>query len=172
MSSDKLVFYNRSADKLPGKGIHEYVTDPSVYGDLTIPNWRRILCSQWDEQTFWYDKYTFRSIDHAFQYAKFAVLGYLEVAYRFTVESGDPISGLQAYRYRKLMILSAEELSQWELVRRTVKYDITYCKFSQIEVARFVLLATREAEIWNSGPRIKSIRCTTLEQVRNTLKSQ
>lgn len=70
---DKLVFFKNSADKLPGKGIHENVTDMKIYENLAkIKNWRRILCSLWDEENFIYDHLSFRSIDHALQYKNLA----------------------------------------------------------------------------------------------------
>jgi hypothetical protein len=61
---DTLVFYKNSAHKPAGHGAHEMVQDPIIYEALNkIPNWRRILCSQWSEESFRYDKYSFRSVD-------------------------------------------------------------------------------------------------------------
>lgn len=172
---DTLVFYKNSAHKPVGKGVHEVVQDPIIYEMLNnIPNWRRVLCSQWSNESFRYDKYSFRSVDHALQYAKFAICNYVEVAYKFTMESGDLIGcsdGLIAYRNRKLMLLSMDELSVWFSVKSQINYDIVYCKFSQIELARTVLLATKSAMIYNIGPRITAIRCYTIEKVRASLQS-
>jgi hypothetical protein len=91
------------------------------------------------------------------------------------MESGDRIGrsdGLVAYRNRKLKMLSPEEFAVWSSVKSQVNYDIVYCKFSQITVAREMLLATGSAMIWNIGPRIASIRCYTIEKVRTALQNK
>lgn len=77
-TADKLAFNRNSADKKTGHGVHEIVQNYGDYEELNkIPHWRRVLCSQWSEVPFRYDKYSFRSVDHALQYAKFAILGYI-----------------------------------------------------------------------------------------------
>jgi hypothetical protein len=95
--ADKIVFKSNSADKKPGKGVHEVAADGEKYERLaSFKDFRRYLSNFDSSCTFKWkwphgDKeYTFRSIEHAFQAAKIAHVDTL-AAFRFTVESGDPI---------------------------------------------------------------------------------
>lgn len=74
-----------------------------------------------------------------------------------------------AYKNRKIILLSEKEMSVWHDIIYDAKYNICMCKFSQIEIAKSALLGTMEAEIWNIGPRIKTLKCKTLEKVRGVL---
>lgn len=45
---DRLYFFSRSADRLPGSGANERVTDPQQYTELeAVPNWRQMLSNFW-----------------------------------------------------------------------------------------------------------------------------
>lgn len=173
MKMDKLVFYKNSAHKKAGFGIHESVQNPANYDELNkIPNWRRMLCSMWSNIPFKYAGYSFRSVDHALQFAKFTATEYHDTAYKFTIESQNVIGmsdGIVAYRNRKMVVIPPEKFRIWLEVKKQANYDIVYCKFSQIDIANQVLKLTYPAEIWNSGPHIKTIRCNTLEAVRHSL---
>lgn len=61
-SSDKLVFFSRSADKYPGKGAGECVSDCSQYEELAaISDWRKVL-SNFHEAPFKHTNGTLRQL--------------------------------------------------------------------------------------------------------------
>ncbi len=170
--NDKLQFFYRSADKFPGKGTGENINNPHKYNKLSkIKNWRKVFSSLWDEQSFQYNNFTYRSFEHAFQSEKFRITGYLETANRFTLESNDKIgkdSGLNARKCRKLIILVPNELELWEKNRQRIKTELYKAKYSS-GFPKEVLLATNDAELYSSVPRGKRIRCIRLENIRNEI---
>ena len=105
--SDRLFFYSKSADKKPGKGTNEWVSDPKKYHALaSIPEWRKVL-SNFDVNPFVFEGKTYNTIEHVFQSKKIALVN-PEKADFFTMESGHPIGqgdGLMAQKNRKLVVL-------------------------------------------------------------------
>jgi predicted NAD-dependent protein-ADP-ribosyltransferase YbiA (DUF1768 family) len=71
MISDKFFFYSKSADKPPGKGNNEYVTNPDYYKELSkVPDWRKTL-SNFYVQPFILDGEEWNSLEHWYHAAKF-----------------------------------------------------------------------------------------------------
>lgn len=171
MQSDKLYFFSNSADKKPGIGVNEFVTDPNRYGELArTTNWRRILSNFW-VAPFAYKGVTFRTVEHMFQGYKiwFAdpTRGLL-----FTVESGSSIGlgdGEVARANRKLVTLNAGQLKKWEEMKDDVLFFALKAKFTQYPNLAKVLLATGNAELWHGAPRVAPERQWTLEEVRKEL---
>lgn len=175
-TSDTLSFYAFSADRPAGFGIGDVVADPSLYSALNaIPNWRRCFSSLYSEEPFIWNGHTYRSVEHALQSAKFTSAGYHEDAFVFSFDSGDPLGqadGKEARKNRKRQILSSVQMTQWHAQERETKWSIYSARYSAGR-AREALLGTRDAILINRGPRIQTIRCTTLEAMRETLqKSQ
>ena len=145
------------------------------YAELkAIPHWRRMFSSLYDAEPFLWEGRTFRSVEHAFQSAKFFSCGKMRAAERFALESGDRLasaSALEAHRCRKIEILSPAELAAWEAARHATKLRIYEARFTQGTPAR-ALAATGQAELWSAGPRIGPLRCTTIEEVRGALQAK
>ena len=112
MSKDKLYFYSKSRDAVPGCGVNEYVESISKYDELKkIPHWRRIL-SNFYETPFLYSGKMWKTVEHAFQAQKIALVN-PELAETFTIDSGELLgmgSGLDARKARKIAILSGSKL--------------------------------------------------------------
>jgi predicted NAD-dependent protein-ADP-ribosyltransferase YbiA (DUF1768 family) len=175
-SEDILCFYASSADKPPGQGCGEVVRDASAYAALAaIPHWRRMFSSLYvlEEGLTWRGR-TYRSHSHAFQAAKYAEAGHSDTAALFSVESDSELgsrgSGLDAHRARKMVHLSLTELAQWEAQQAVCKDEIYAAKFA-VPSVRAALLATCQAQLWNRGPRIKTLRNMRLEAIRAQLSS-
>jgi predicted NAD-dependent protein-ADP-ribosyltransferase YbiA (DUF1768 family) len=173
---DRLVFFARSADKPAGSGVGDVVARPDEYVELTtIPHWRRIFSTLWDGEPFTYQGRTYRSLEHALQALKFASCGRDDIAIQFAKESGTPLSkgsGVEAYQARRMVTLPKELITVWDQNKRILKKPVYRAKYTQCPTARRALLATRQAELWNSGPRIETTRCITLEEIRAELLAQ
>ena len=182
--TDKIVFKSNSADKKPGKGVHEYVADDGKYERLaSFKDCRRYLSNFDSSCTFKWkwpngDKeYTFRSIEHAFQAAKIAHVDTL-AAFRFTVESGDPIGagdGAVAQKNRKLVVLTPEQIVMWNSISSFIMASAASAKFNQNpeSIAAQVLRATCNTELWHlstsRGSPSALVRFEHLETIRNSL---
>ena len=182
-AEDKIVFKSTSANKAPGKGVHESVADPSAYSDLArIKDFRKYLSNFDTSCSFkWkgpYDKlYTFRSVEHAFQGAKIYRVDPV-AGLRFTVESGDAIGlgdGAVAQRHRKLVKLTPSQLAAWGSVAQGYMTSATEAKYTQNTggVACAVLKATGVAELHHlvtkRGAASELVRFTHLEAIRASL---
>lgn len=166
---DALYFYSRSADKNPGKGQNEWVAVPDDYRVLaTIPNWRQML-SNFDVNPFVYDGKTYRTIEHAFQSKKIALVN-PEIADYFTVESGHPIGkgdGFRAQKCRKIVTLGKKELELWAQMGPYVMEEAAKAKYAQCPDAMVMLLSTNKAQLWHIVPRKKPVRFEHLERIRD-----
>jgi predicted NAD-dependent protein-ADP-ribosyltransferase YbiA (DUF1768 family) len=78
-------------------------------------------------------------------------------------------NGLDAQKMRKARILSKEILEVWDKEKDEVMARAWRAKFSQNEEMRKVLLATGEAELLHTGPRIPLQRFVGLEILRKEL---
>jgi hypothetical protein len=95
MISDKFVFYSRSRNAFPGKGVHEIVSNINDYTELKkIKNWRRMLSNFDTSCDFTWNGYRWRSIEHAFQSTKIG-LENKDIAYMFTLDSGHTIGNIR-----------------------------------------------------------------------------
>jgi hypothetical protein len=182
-TADKLVFKSTSADKAPGKGVHESVGNPLAYITLKgIKNFRRYLSNFDTSCSFVWTgpfstPYTFRSIEHAFQAAKIHIAD-PAAAFRFTVESGDAIGlgdGAVAQKHRKLVKLTKSQLEEWADCAVSTMASAAEAKFAQnpdSNAAR-VLKATGSAELFHlvtkRGSASELVRFTHLEKIRESL---
>jgi ribA/ribD-fused uncharacterized protein len=152
---DRLYFYSGSADKPPGHGAHERVADEARYAALSgVSHWRRMLSNFWPAE-FTLGERTYRTVEHAFQAAKIALVD-PALAERFALESGTELAhgdGATARRHRKLVLLDDAQLRQWDGHKHAVMRDAMLAKFSGHEPLRMVLLATLPAELWHGTGR-------------------
>jgi predicted NAD-dependent protein-ADP-ribosyltransferase YbiA (DUF1768 family) len=170
MNSDILYYYSGSANKVPGKGVNETVSQPSNYIALrNIPNWRRVL-SNFYEGEFVYRGLWYRTVEHAWQGRKISYADETKATY-FSMDSNHYIGregGDIARSNRKMVILSRDQIREWETSDEIE--EILYAKFSQVPLAREVLLATHDAQLWHGAPRTPKKRQTSLENVRRRLR--
>jgi ribA/ribD-fused uncharacterized protein len=174
MSNDILSFYSGSPNRSPGLGPHEKISSVSRYKQLEqIINWRQKL-SNFAVAPFKLDGKTWRTVEHYFQAQKLRLVD-PELAETFTVESGTPLgtegSGLDARNMRKAKVLSKEFLQIWDSQKDEVMVRAWEAKFSQNAEMKEVLLATGEAELCHSGPRIPLQRFVGLETLRTLLRT-
>lgn len=181
LQHDILFYYSGSADKPPGKGVNEYVRESNKYAELAmIPNWRRIL-SNFYVSPFILDirgkgpitsgPHRYNSAEHAFQGMKISIADKSK-GYLFSLDSDSQLSkgsGDDARRQRKMVILNASQLGEWNRIQDQILGDILYAKFSQVPIAQKVLLATRDAELWHGTRGSPKARQYILEQVREKL---
>jgi predicted NAD-dependent protein-ADP-ribosyltransferase YbiA (DUF1768 family) len=183
MSTDKFVFRSNSADKAPGKGVHEYAADPKAYSTLSaIKNFRRYLSNFDSSVTFVWQgpfdtPYTFRSIEHAFQAAKIWLANPTE-SLKFTVESGHAIGagdGEVARKHRKLVRLTEDDLALWDAMNWEIMASAAEAKYTQNpdSIPSQVLKATGNAELIHlataRGKPSELIRFPHLEAIRDRL---
>lgn len=165
---DILQFYAFSANKPAGKGVGDIVSDPSIYKELNkIENWRRMFSSLWEE-AFCFEGYNYQSFEHCLQACKFNITGHPDIAFKFTIESG---CNLSPNKNRKIIILTKDEINLWESHKPQIKEKIYLAKFHPKSMPYHALLNTRNAQLINSGPRIRKIRCIRLEQLREKLRT-
>lgn len=170
--TDKLYYYSKSADKMPGKGANEYINDPSQYNELSqIRDWRKKL-SNFHIAPFEYENRRWNTVEHLFQAVKVSLVD-KELAYTFCLDSNSELSqayGSEAQKKRKIVLLSPSLLAYWEQIKHQVMYDALYAKFSQNEDMKSILLATNDAELWHGTRGHRPSRQYSLEQVRNELR--
>lgn len=168
---DKLFYFSKSQDKLPGKGANEFVQNSTLYTELSnIKDWRKIL-SNFYISPFVYHEKTYHSVEHAFQSEKIRLVNQ-EKGDWFSLESNHEIGkgdGLIARKNRKLVVLTKDQLQKWDSIKSKIMQDILFCKFSQVPYANHVLKLTKNAELWHSGGREKPSRQYELENVRRQL---
>lgn len=172
--ADRLFYFSRSANRLPGQGANEYVSDPNRYLDLArTPNWRQILSNFW-VAPFEVNGVRWNSVEHMFQGYKIN-LADPQRAWLFTLNSGSDLGrseGSVAQRNRKMIVLTPQQLAQWEQLKDSIMYTALKAKFSQNELPKQILLQTRDAELWHSPGRTRPERQFLLERVRNELRGQ
>ena len=190
---DILLFYSKSKD-LPagsyergnasqltkgqrGRKYQEQVTHPINYLELNaIPDWRKVLSNfyvfDFKAEVSPDTILTFRTIEHGFHYFKIKIADPSR-AFDFSLESGSKLSkgeGLDARRARKLVVLTSQQLQEWDAIKDSVLYSLSKCRYSQDPLSKQVLLATRDAQLWHIVSRSAPVRFTHLEQVREELQ--
>jgi ribA/ribD-fused uncharacterized protein len=173
MIEDRLYFFSGSADTPPGQGVHERVVDPARYAALAgVRHWRRILSNFWPAE-FTLEERTYRTVEHAFQAAKIAIVD-PAMAEWFALESGSELAcgdGAAARKHRKLVLLDDAQLRRWDERKHSVMRGAMRAKFSQHEQLRAVLLATLPAELWHgTGRGQPPARIHDLEMIRDALR--
>jgi ribA/ribD-fused uncharacterized protein len=170
---DRLYFFSGSADQPPGHGVHERVADPARYVALAgVRQWRRMLSNFWPAD-FMLGERTYRTVEHAFQAAKIALVD-PALAGRFALESGSELAhgdGAAARKHRKLVLLDDAQLRRWDGRKHEVMRDAMRAKFGRHEPLRAVLLATLSAELWHGTGRGQApARIYDLETIRDALR--
>jgi ribA/ribD-fused uncharacterized protein len=169
---DRLHFFSNSADVPPGQGVHERVADPGRYAALAgVRHWRRMLSNFWPADFRLGDR-TYRTVEHAFQGAKIALVDPV-LAERFALDSGTELSqgdGAVARKHRKAALLDDAQLSTWDGMKHGVMRDAMRAKFGQHAALAEVLVATVPAELWHGmGRGQPPARIGDLEAVRTEL---
>lgn len=186
---DVLVFYSKSADVPPGKGVHEHIAQESDYVELNaVPDWRKRLSNFDDEVPFVWEgapelELTFptgtqwRSIEHAFQASKISLKD-PEKAFRFSLTSGTALGrgpGSDAQKQRKMVLLDSDTLTHWASINERVMASIARAKYLQnpTSIASRTLKETRNARLLHlmrqRGSPSQLVRFAHLEQIRREL---
>jgi ribA/ribD-fused uncharacterized protein len=170
---DRLYFFSGSADAPPGLGVHERVAGTARFAELAgMGHWRRMLSNLWPAD-FTLGERTYRTVEHAFQAAKIALVD-PALAERFALESGTELArgdGAAACKNRKLVVLDDAQLRRWDGRKHAVMRDAMLAKFSRYERLRAVLLATLPAELWHgTGRGQPPARIHDMETIRDTLR--
>ena len=168
-----MYFFSGSADMPPGQGVLEWVADAARYAALAeVRHWRRMLSNFWPAEFTLGDR-TYRTVEHAFQAAKIALADPVP-AERFALESGSDLArgdGLAARKHRKLLLLDAAQLREWDTGKDAVMREAMRAKFSRHESLRAVLLATLPAQLWHgTGRGQPPARIHDLETIRESLR--
>ena len=156
-------FYSKSADKpLPGKGAGETIEPRNIknFADLaSMPGWRKVL-SNFYMGPFKLDNRTWNSVEHYYHANKFKK-GHPKFYQEFTVESGTDISkdpvfakaaGGKTGKYKKKDWKRPKEITIDEDFFSSGRNQQAMeagqrAKYSQNEVAKDVLLATKDAKL-------------------------
>jgi ribA/ribD-fused uncharacterized protein len=170
--SDRLYFYSGSADLPPGEGVHEVVAEAAAYRELAqVAHWRRMLSNFWPAAFTLGDR-TYRTVEHAFQAAKIALVE-PSLAAGFALESGTALArggGAEARKQRKLVLLDEAQLQEWDRRKHGVMREAMHAKFGQHPDLRAVLAATSPAELWHGAGRGQAPqRMLDLEAIRKAL---
>jgi ribA/ribD-fused uncharacterized protein len=173
--ADRLYFFSGSADRPPGQGVHERVANTSRYSVLAgVRHWRRMLSNFWVAD-FTLGGRTYRTVEHAFQAAKIAMVD-PGLAERFTLDSGTELArgdGVAARKQRKVVLLDEAQLRRWDERRHAIMREAMQAKFSQHEPLRKVLLATLSAELWHgTGRGQPPTRIHDLETIRDRYRQR
>lgn len=165
---------------LPGNAPGDHVRRPDTYQELTAAaghvragDWRAVFSDMWEGEKVRVWGRTYRTHQHAFQSAKFISVGLVDVADRFTIDSGDSIGQSPANQARRagntVAKLTADQWVVWENARSAMKDDIYAAKYQEGTKAARVLVATNDALLINSGK--KKVVCVRLMQQRAALLS-
>ncbi len=170
-----LYFHSKSAIKPPGQGVNEIIDsrDSLLFAPLMErdPDWRKVL-SNFYQGDFVYSGSCYKTAEHAFQAAKISIVSQ-EKAREFTKESGSALGlgdGNIARKHRKLILLNEDQLLEWNRRKNRVMKEILFSKFSQVDHAKQILLATRDAELWHGTRGLAKSRQYMLEEVRTELQ--
>ena len=160
---DILLFYSTSKELRRDRRsarYQEHISHPKDYLELdSIPDWRKVLSNfyvfEFTIEVAPDTILTFRSIEHGFHYFKIR-LADPSRAFDFSLESGSKLSkgeGLDARRARKLVVLTSQQLQEWDSIKDSVLYSLSKCRYSQDPLSKQVLLATRDAQLWHIASR-------------------
>jgi ribA/ribD-fused uncharacterized protein len=180
--TDIFFFHSKSARALPGKGVHETVTDPAAYTTLkNNPRWREALSNFWVAPFTWTDGHRYNTVEHCFQAQKLCLAAsnpFEEtILFRiFCLDAPDQYmfasqDGSAAQKMRKQIVLSPHQLTTWDAQKEGIMESAQYAKFSQTPVLREILLATGKAQLWHGAARQPRTRMLCLERVRERLRT-
>ena len=172
MTDDRLYFYKKSASKPPGRGVHDVVSDPSKYSELSkIPDWRKKL-DEYYVAPFEYDGAHYNTVMHMVIAQKVNLVD-PDYAWEYTLDSGSDLGQLDyhVFEHRNDRRLHGKALQEWENMKDEVLYNGDMAKFTQHQDLREILELTDSAELWSTPDRgIPASRREILEQVRNDLR--
>lgn len=119
--------------------------------------------------------HTYNTIEHVFQAQKIALVD-PDKAKWFTVEqSRDDIGtgdGLMARRNRMLVLLPEPLIRKWSSMSDSVMAEAARCKYAACDVARQVLMATGDAELWHGVGKGQAVRFRYLEVLREQFRAE
>lgn len=165
---DRLYFYSKSADKKPGQGANEVVSNPADYKELAkIKDFRKVL-SNFHYYPFVFEGKTYNTIEHVFQSKKISLVDPIKASY-FTREFKHPIGqsdGSVAQHNRKLVILDKGNVAKWAQMSQMVMEQAAVEKYRQCPEAMNVLKLTGNAQLWHITPRKQPVRFEHLERIR------
>lgn len=165
---DCFYFYSKSADKKPGKGSNEFVSNPEKYLELSkMKDWRKVL-SNFHFSPFKFEGKTYNTIEHVFQSKKIELVDPIKADF-FTVESGHEIGqgdGFLAQKNRKLVVLLKSDLEKWFRISNEIMEKAAVVKYSQCLESMNILKNTGDAELWHVVCRKKPVRFEHLERIR------
>lgn len=166
---DTIRFYSKSKHRPVGAPDSNEVATHDYSALNAHTDFRKVL-SNFHVAPFSYEGKTYRTIEHAFQAAKIALVS-PELAHCFTVESGNEIGlgdGRVAQKNRKIAKLSPEQLTEWGKQYMRVMRAAAEAKYAQCKEAREILLLTYPAQLWHIQMRKPAIRFKHLEDIRET----
>ena len=170
----KFFYFSKSADFPPGKGGNEFILSDNElnYQELAnIKNWRHVL-SNFYEGVFEFNGLHYKTVEHAFQGCKISIAN-KEKGKQFALESNSSLAngnGASAQKNRKMVNLSEVQLAHWDNAKNKIMKDIMRAKFTQIDFAKTVLLATKNAQLWHGTRCIPKTRQLSLEQIRREIQ--
>jgi predicted NAD-dependent protein-ADP-ribosyltransferase YbiA (DUF1768 family) len=178
---DKLMFFSRSANKDPGKGVDEYVSNPKKYNYLSgVKDWRKHLSNFWPVNVLKIDGKTWYSSEHYFHSMKFRLKN-PKFADTFSLESGsewsrDPLMskmvGGKTGKWKKVQKrpLNVEMRSDfYDGYNKKVMTIAMYNKFGQNHELWNILKATNDAQLTHKTRGIPLTRIDEMERVRHCL---
>eukprot|EP00854_Cymbomonas_tetramitiformis_P020420 gene20420-24458_t len=149
------MFYSKSADKLPGRGVGESLNEesPILYEDLqNMTDWRRVLSNFWVEP-FLYNGKQYSSAEHAFHAEKFYMVASLrrgeqqKAAKAYADQFSTEFSQLSDADIKKRggksgFAMTTQEVNRWAEISEERMTSVLEHKFTQCHIAKRVLLAT------------------------------
>ena len=113
-----------------------------------IPDWRKIL-SNFHVSKFTYKGYSYNTIEHCYHAQKFNLVS-KKIAFKLTLDSGHVFgqsSGLDARKRQKIIILTKEQLEEWEKIKYDTTKDICLAKYNQVAIYKKVKDLSDKAEL-------------------------
>jgi predicted NAD-dependent protein-ADP-ribosyltransferase YbiA (DUF1768 family) len=173
---DKFFFYSKSADAKPGKGSKEE-GNPNDYKKLsTIKDWRKILSNFWISP-FECEGKRWNSVEHYYHSCKFKG----SFRYQFSLDSGSSFSvdpamakgaGGKSGKFKGKLLRPVSIKSDMTTFNTDRAFTVSmFCKFTQSDKLREILLDTGEAQLWHIVSRSpKPVRFIWLERIRNCIR--
>jgi len=185
------VFYSKSADKMPGKGIHEELDTNDNFKELIdIKDWRRKLSNMWISP-FEIGERKYNSVEHLYHSSKFWK-DFPKFAETFTLESESPWSvdpfksktaGKAGRKNKNGKVFSTQLFKLPNVYMRDDFYGGYErqimalgwrAKFTQDPELKKLLLATKNAQLYHlvteRGKPSKLQRWEKLEELRSCIK--
>ena len=178
----QFMFFSRSADKVPGRGVHEHLSKRDCLDDAfrklaKVKDWRKKL-SNFYISSFKLDGFTWNSVEHFYQASKFKKNNF-EFYKQFTVESESLIStdariakaaGGKTGRYRDRVMRPSKITMDPDFFdndhHRNVMRRAMEAKFEQCPECLKALLLTRDARLMHKTRGTPLQRVFTLEEIR------